>query len=141
MTQSKNDISANLTESNKQIVLLAYASLKAGNVAGYFDSMADDITLTYFGNHLFTGTYRGKKDILDNYVPVLLNRLEGPIKITVTNAIAEGDQVFVEAEGESRTKDGLDYNNLYGIVLRLKDGKITEVREYMDTELVKAIFG
>lgn len=68
-------------------------------------------------------------------------RLEGPIKITVTNAIAEGDQVFVEAEGESRTKDGLDYNNLYGIVLRLKDGKITEVREYMDTELVKAIFG
>lgn len=129
MTQSKNDIPANLTESNKQIVLQAYASLKSGNVAGYFDSMADDITLTYFGNHLFTGTYRGKKDILDNYVPLLLNRLEGPIKITVTSAIAEGDQVFVEAEGESRTKDDLDYNNLYGIVLRLKDGKITEVRE------------
>ncbi|WP_295122030.1 nuclear transport factor 2 family protein [uncultured Chitinophaga sp.] len=141
MTQSNNAISTNSAELNKQIVLQAYASLKAGNVAGYFDSMADNITLTYFGNHLFTGTYHGKQDILDNYVPVLLNRLEGPIKITVTNAIAEGDQVFVEAEGESKTKDGLDYNNLYGIVLRLKDGKITEVREYMDTELVKAIFG
>jgi ketosteroid isomerase-like protein len=141
MTQSINDISANSTESNKQIVLRAYASLKEGNVTGYFDSMADDITLTYFGNHLFTGTYHGKQDILDNYVPVLLNRLDGPIKITVTNAIAEGDQVFVEAAGESQTKDGLDYNNLYGIVLRLKDGKIKEVREYMDTELVKAIFG
>lgn len=131
----------NLAESNKQIVLKAYASLKEENIQGYFDSMADDITLTYFGNHIFTGTYRGKKDILDNYVPVLLNRLDGPIKITVTNAIAEGDQVFVEAKGESQTKDGLAYNNLYGIVLRLKDGKITEVREYMDTELVKAIFG
>lgn len=141
MTQSKNDNPGATAESNKKIVLQAYASLKEGNVAGYFDSMADDITLTYFGNHLFTGTYRGKKDILDNYVPVLLNRLDGPIKITVTNAIAEGDQVFVEAQGESRTKDGLDYNNLYGIVLRLKDGKIAEVREYMDTELVKAIFG
>jgi ketosteroid isomerase-like protein len=141
MTQSKNDRMDNLAESNKQIVLKAYASLKEDNVAGYFDSMADDITLTYFGNHLFTGTYHGKKDILDNYVPVLLNRLDGPIRITVTNAIAEGDQVFVEAQGESRTKDGLAYNNLYGIVLRLKDGKITEVREYMDTELVKAIFG
>lgn len=64
-------------------------------------------------------------------MPVLLNHLEGPIKITVANAIAEGDQVFVEAQGESRT----------GIVLRLKDGKITEVREYMDTELVRTIFG
>lgn len=141
MTQTKNDRPDNSAELNKQIVLNAYASLKAGNVDGYFNSMADDITLTYFGNHLFTGTYRGKKDILDNYVPVLLNRLAGPIKITVTNAIAEGDQVFVEAEGESQTKDGLDYNNLYGIVLRLKDGKIKEVREYMDTELVKTIFG
>ena len=51
------------------------------------------------------------------------------------------DQVFVEAEGESRTQNGLDYNNRYGIVLRLKDGKIAEIREYMDTELVKRIFG
>ena len=141
MTQLKNDKLDNSAESNKQIVLQAYASLKAENVEGYFNAMADDITLTYFGNHLFTGTYRGKKDILDNYVPVLLNRLAGPIKITVTNVIAEGDQVFVEAEGESQTKDGLDYNNKYGIILRLKDGKITEVREYMDTDLVKSIFG
>lgn len=141
MTKLKNDRSDNLSESNKEIVLQAYASLKAGNIEGYFNVMADDITLTYFGNHLFTGTYRGKKDIIDNYLPLLLNRLAGPIKITVTNAIAEGDQVFVEAEGESQTKDGLDYNNLYGIVLRLKDGKVKEIREYMDTELVKTIFG
>lgn len=131
----------NLSESNKKIVLRAYASLKEENVAGYLDSMADDVTLTYFGNHMFTGTYHGKADIIQNYVPALLNRLAGPIKITVTNAIAEGDQVFVEAEGDSRTRDGLDYNNLYGIVLRLKGGKITEIREYMDTELVKRIFG
>lgn len=128
-------------ELNKHVVLQAYAALKAGDVAGYFDRMTDDVTVTYFGNHRFTGTYRGKADIMANYVPPLLARLEGPIKITVTNAIAEGDQVFVEAQGEARTKDGLDYNNLYGIVLRLRDGKIAAIREYMDTELTKAIFG
>jgi uncharacterized protein len=126
---------------NKQVVLQAYAALKAGNVAGYFDRMASDVTVTYFGNHRFSRTFRGKGDIMENFVPPLLDRLAGPIKITVTNAIAEGDQVFVEAQGESRTKDGLDYNNLYGIVLKLKDGKIAEIREYMDTELTKAIFG
>ncbi len=59
----------------------------------------------------------------------------------MTNAIAEGDQVVVEAQGEARTKDGRDYNNLYCIVLKLKDGKITEIREYTDTDLTKAIFG
>jgi ketosteroid isomerase-like protein len=134
-------MNASVSEANKQIVLKGYAALKAGDVNGYFDSMAEDVTITYFGNHLFTGTYRGKADIMANYVPLLLARLDGPIKISVTNAIAEGDQVFVEAQGESRTKDGLSYNNLYGIVLKLRSGKIAEIREYMDTELVKNIFG
>lgn len=134
-------MNTNTSESNKQVVLNGYAALQTGDVAGYLASMTEDVTITYFGNHLFTGTYRGKADIIANYVPLLLARLDGPIKITVTNAIAEGDQVFVEAQGESRTRDGLSYNNLYGIVLRLRGGKIAEIREYMDTELVKNIFG
>jgi uncharacterized protein len=134
-------MTTNASESNKQIVLQAYAALKAGDVPGYFDTMTEDVTVTYFGNHRFSRTFRGKADIMENFVPPLLDRLEGPIKITVTNAMAEGDQVFVEAQGEARTKDGLDYNNLYGIVLKLKNGKIVGIREYMDTELTKTIFG
>lgn len=134
-------MTTNAGESNKRIVLQAYAALKAGDVPGYFNAMTEDVTVTYFGKHRFSRTFRGKADIMENFLPPLLDRLEGPIKITVTNAIAEGDQVFVEAQGESRTKDGLDYNNLYGIVLRLKEGKIVEIREYMDTELTKDIFG
>jgi hypothetical protein len=134
-------MTTNVSETNKRIVLQAYAALKAGDVPSYFAAMTDDVTVTYFGSHRFSRTFRGKADIMENFVPPLLDRLEGPIKVTVSNAIAEGDQVFVEARGEARTKDGLDYNNLYGIVLKLKDGKIAEIREYMDTELTKTIFG
>ena len=129
------------SESNKQIVPSAYAALNAGDSAGYFNRMADDVCVTYFGSHRFSRTFRGKDDIMKNFVPPLRERLEGSIKLHVTNAIAEGGQVVVEAQGEARTKDGRDYNNLYCIVLKLKDGKITEIREYMDTDLTKAIFG
>jgi ketosteroid isomerase-like protein len=128
-------------DDNKHVVLQAYAALLTGDVENYLGRMTDDVTITYFGNHRFSRTFRGKTDIMENFVPPLLDRLEGPIKIHVTNAIAEGDQVFVEARGEARTKDGRDYNNLYGIVLKLRGGKIAEVREYMDTELTKNIFG
>jgi uncharacterized protein len=137
----ENTMANLVTETNKKTVLRAYAALKVGDVPSYLAAMSEDVTVTYFGNHRFSRTFRGKADILENFAPPLLARLEGPIKITVTNAIAEGDQVFVEAQGESRTKDGLDYNNLYGIVLKLKEGKIIEIREYMDTELTKNIFG
>jgi ketosteroid isomerase-like protein len=137
----ENDVTTTQAETNKQIVLKAYASLVEGNVEGYFERMHDDITITYFGDHRFARTFRGKSDILENFVPPLLERLEGPIKVHVTNAIAEGDQVAVEARGESRTKDGRPYNNLYFMLIEMRDGKIAAVREYMDTQLVKSIFG
>jgi ketosteroid isomerase-like protein len=130
-----------LAETNKQTVLKAYASLVEGNVQGYFDRMQDDITITYYGDHIFAGTYRGKKDILENYVPLLLKHLDGPIKVYVTNVIAEGNQVAAEAYGEARAKDGRPYNNKYFMLIEMRDGKIAAVREYMDTQLVKSIFG
>ena len=40
-----------------------------------------------------------------------------------------------------RTKTGNDYNNTYCIVYRLSDGKVKEVTEYCDTELITAAFG
>lgn len=129
------------SESNKNVVLQAYAALNAGDAAGYFGRMTDDVQVTYFGSHRFSRTFRGKADIMQNFVPPLLERLEGSIKLHVTNAMAEGNQVVVEAQGEARTKDGREYNNLYCILLKLKDGKIVEIREYMDTDLTKSIFG
>lgn len=129
------------SESNKRIVLEAYAALNAGDASGYFGRMTDDVRVTYFGSHRFARTFEGKDDIMNNFVPPLRERLEGSIKLHVTNVVVEGDSVVVEAQGEARTKDGRDYNNLYCIVLKMRDGKISEIREYMDTELTKYVFG
>ena len=103
--------------------------------------LSDDVRWTFFGTHPYAGTFHGKDDILKNLFGSLGEKLEGTIKVHVKNVIAEGDQGVVEAQGESRTKDGRDYNNTYCLVLKLKAGKIAEIREYLDTELVSAIFG
>ncbi len=129
------------TEANKQVVIDAYASIAAGNLEGFMNRLSDDVRWTFFGTHPYAGTFHGKDDILKNLFGSLGEKLEGPIKVHVKNVIAEGDQVVVEAQGESRTKDGRDYNNTYCLVLKLKAGKIAEIREYLDTELVSAIFG
>lgn len=128
-------------ESNRRLVLSMYDALNAGDTAGYFAQMADDVCVTYFGSHRFSRTFRGKSDIAENFIPPLRDRLDGSIKLHVRNVVAEGDQVVVEAQGEARTKEGLDYNNLYCIVIKITDGKVCEIREYMDTELTKSIFG
>ena len=47
----------------------------------------------------------------------------------------------MRGRGEVKTKGGQDYNNSYCFVLRLEDGKLVELREYLDTALVERVFG
>jgi ketosteroid isomerase-like protein len=55
--------------------------------------------------------------------------------------IAEGDHVVVEARGANTTKAGLPYCNTYCFVVRIADGKLAALTEYMDSELVTAVLG
>jgi ketosteroid isomerase-like protein len=54
--------------------------------------------------------------------------------------IADDDYVVVEGSGQNTTPDGKLYNNKYCWVCRLSEGKIHELREYMDTQLVTETF-
>src|SRR5262249_22127612 len=56
--------------------------------------------------------------------------------------IAEGDYVVVECHGQNTTTTaGKAYNNTYCFVHRVTEGKVHEITEYLDTELVTAAFG
>ncbi len=69
------------------------------------------------------------------------HRLVPPIIVEAHRFIADEDYVVVEARGRNTTKDGVPYNNVYCYVFRLADGKLQEMTEYMDTELVTAALG
>ena len=64
------------------------------------------------------------------------SKIAGRIKMTGDRFIAEGDSVVVEARGSNTTRTGKTYNNRYCFVFRLSGGKLQEVTEYLDTELL-----
>ena len=55
------------------------------------------------------------------------------------NIIIEGDRAVIECRGSVTTKKGEPYNNSYCWVCRLRDGKLVEIVEYMDTALAEAV--
>ena len=128
-------------EANKRLVREAYQAVSAGDVEGFLGRLADDARWTMYGTHRFARTFSGKADILANLFGPLGETLAGGIVIELSNLVAEGDVVVVEARGKSATKTGGTYNNTYCNVLTLRNGKIAEVREYLDTELVTKVFG
>jgi ketosteroid isomerase-like protein len=64
----------------------------------------------------------------------------GAIALTPLAFTAEGERVAVETESYSEMNNGKVYNNLYHFVFVVRDGKIHEVKEFLDTEHTRAVF-
>ena len=128
-------------EKNKQIVLEFYAAGARGDMESCFSLLADDITWTNIGTTRFSGTYRGKQVLIDQLLGPLFGQLKSGIASTIERVIAEDDVVVVLTSGVAETLAGVPYNNSYCQVMRFRDGKIAEVKEYFDTALVDSVFG
>jgi|SRR6185312_6927740 len=129
------------SSANKQLMEQIFAGLAQGNSRPLIDAMADDFSWTVTGSNRWSKKYAGKSVILTELFGTLSSHIDGRIRTIADRFIAEGDYVVVEAHGNNTTKSGKPYNNLYCFVFRVSDGKLREVTEYMDTELVSACLG
>ena len=131
-----------MSSANKKVVRDAYMAISSGDAEGFFDRLSDDVEWYFIGSHRFSGTMKGKEQIVNDLFNVLGDQLEGTgISLEIKQLIAEGDKVVAEMQGTSRSVSGKDYNNTYNIILTVKNGLITEMREYLDTELITEVFG
>src|SRR5262249_56524957 len=105
------------------------------------ESMADDLRGTFTGTTKWSRTYAGKETVLKELLMPLRERIVDRVRTMAHRFIAEGDHVVVEARGNNTTKAGLPYNNTYCFIIRVADGKLREITEYMDTELVASALG
>ena len=130
------------TVTNKQLLQDIYAEISKGNPQLLLDSMADDIEWTIIGSTALSGTSRGKQEVIDKLLKPIRARLaDGPIVFQPDRFIAEGEYVVMQARGRATARSGKPYNNTYCIVCRIVDGKVKEMVDYIDTELITSALG
>jgi ketosteroid isomerase-like protein len=127
---------------NKQLLQDIYSEISRGNPQLLLDSLADDVEWTIIGSTILSGVLRGKQEVIDKLLKPLRARLaDGPVVFEINRFIAEGEHVVMQARGRATAKSGKSYNNTYCIVARFVDGKITEMTDYADTELITSALG
>jgi uncharacterized protein len=126
---------------NKQLMQGVFAELSNGNSKPFLESLADDVQWTIVGTTSWSRTFQGKERVLAELLTPLRTRLVDRVRVTAHRFIAEGDHVVVEARGQSTTKAGRPYNNTYCWIYRFANGKVQELTEYLDTQLVEAALG
>jgi hypothetical protein len=125
-----------LTDTNKQITREFFEALSTGSDK-YLDFYTDDSIIWTAGNNSIGGT-RTKEEII-NFAQNILSAFPSGITFNITGMTAEEEKVAVEISGEAIHASGQTYNNQYHFLLRIQDGKILELKEYMDTQLAAKI--
>jgi uncharacterized protein (TIGR02246 family) len=125
----------------KAVIERYVAALNAGDGATVADSFAEDAVWTLDGELPISGTWRGREMILNEFFGAAAKLFEpGSTRVEVTRMIAAGDDVVLEWTSRARTTAGDRYENHCIGVFTIAEGKITSVREYMDTAYAQQRF-
>ena len=126
-------------EQNKNVASEFFARFSANDIAGALDLLSEDATWWIAGRkeQLPAAGVYGKEKIGRLFYN-LTGQLRNGLKMTVKGMVAEGDKVAVEVESHGELKNGRVYKQEYHPLITIRDGKISAVREYLDTQHVFA---
>ena len=129
-----------IQDDNKRLVREAFRPWEQGDSGPFFDLVADDVVWTVIGSTPVSGVYHSKQALLDKAFLPLLERLDGSLKTRFIDLAADGDRVILRHESTGVAKTGVHYDQVYCFAMVMRDGKITEIVAYLDTELLSRVF-
>ena len=126
---------------NRRLAEELFARLTAGDIPGALATLTDDATWLAAGRRELlpaAGTY--SKEKLGRLFNAMLGQLRNGLKMTVKGMIAEDNRVALEAESYGELRNGRVYNQHYSFVIEFRGGRISAVREYLDTQHAHAVW-
>lgn len=131
----------NSIERNRQLANEFFARFTANDIPGALETLSDDATWWIAGKRgssSAAGTHG--KDQIARIFHAMNAKLKNGLAMTVKSSVAEGDKVALEVESRGELINGRVYNNEYHTLMTIADGRITEVREYLDTQHVSVVW-
>jgi uncharacterized protein len=118
---------------NVQVVKDAYAAFGRGDIQGLLAFFAEDIEWIIPGEWPLAGTYRGRAG-----VAVMFQRVSELLEISFLEThefVAQTDRVLVICFSGGRVKNtNRRYEHHEVLAFTVRNGKVTNVREYIDTQ-------
>jgi ketosteroid isomerase-like protein len=126
-----------LEEDNKALARRMIEALSNVDVGFIEENYADDFRIWVTGSLPFSGS-RDKAGAVAG-MPAVLDLFPDGLRFEIVALTAEGERVAIEARSEGVTARGHRYQQEYHFLMRVRDGRIVEWREYMDTEHARKV--
>ena len=119
---------------NRQLMQTAFEGLARGDNRAFAALMTEDFSWTVPGDTRWSGTFQGRETCVRDLFQPLYGQFAETQVVDPISFTAEGDLVIVEGRSRPvRLKNGRTYQNDYCFICRLEAGRLTSVREYLDT--------
>jgi ketosteroid isomerase-like protein len=126
-------------EQNRELATRLFARFSENDVDGALAMLADDVNWWIAGRreqNPSAGDHT--KEQIGRTLKRMAAQMPAGLTMTVRSMISDGDRVAAEVESHGTLLNGRVYNNEYHFALTFRDGRISEVREYLDTQHVFA---
>ena len=128
------------TNEAERVVFGFFSALGSGDLEAARALMSPDMTWQVMGRGVpGEGVHRGPDAIFAVILPIRALFEPGSPVITPRNITSNAKTVVIESHGGGRLRDGREYDNNYVMSLDVADGKVTALREYMDTYYVNQL--
>lgn len=129
------------TETNKAIIREIYAALENGDPSVFGRYCDPDYVWRFPSKASWSKRFEGRTVVRAKLIGPLFSLFADTYKARLLNVYADGDTVIAEVEGKVTLKSGDIYDNQYCFLYRFRDGLVTEVVEYCDTDLEERVLG
>jgi ketosteroid isomerase-like protein len=118
-------------EQNKRLVLDWVEALSAGDADRTCAFYAENLHYFVVGNWALGGHFG--RDYMEQNCRDVFKVFPRGLEFTVERVVAEGDWVCLEMRSSGQHVSGRPYANHYTYWFEIKDGKITQLKEWLDT--------
>ena len=127
---------------NEKAVLDFFETLSTGDLDALVPHLHEDASWEPMVKDIpGAAHYAGRDKIISEFLAPIRGAFRaGDPKSIVDVLASDGDRVMAETHASGQRADGKPYNNRYCWSFELRDGKVLNIREYMDSLYVAKFF-
>lgn len=112
------------------------ARLNSRDLDGFLERCDPEVVFTFPGSSPLSGVHKGREGL--RRVFSLMHQLVPDLRFDYGHLLVLGDHAMVEWQDHGHTFRGEPFHNRGVTVMRFADGRVVEVRDYLDTEALTA---
>ena len=127
---------------NTKVVQDAYAAFGRGDIPGVLNTMHDDIVwkpVTGAARHVPTAGERRGKAAVGEFFKVVAETTKFSL-FEPREFIAQGDKVVALGHYTAKTPKGKTFDSDFVMVFTLRNGKVSQFQEFLDSAAINAAF-